>query len=280
MYESVLVSIPARLAAEIDCENLLVRSESCEEIASAYKTLGERIKEVELEGLGDDLHSLSALPLGLPVSLKLRPGDAPHLYTNAWLVDRFSLEALVNVDKGLLQGVKIATSAMVPVTVNIEEIHDPGELMSVLNYYLHDAHVQVPVEFFHSMITAYLQGATVALPDLYPESPDQFLYVDESGKVSVSARLARAGRFLGSVSGTLQIDEDSQLYKDLLDRKKNLVLSGSKCVSCERFDLCEGYLRFIDANFDCGPFLEVFNEITAKAKEIADDLAQAEKLGE
>jgi hypothetical protein len=280
MYDSVLVSIPARLAADIDCENLLVRSESCEEIAAAYETLGERIKEIELEGLGENLQSLSALPLGLPVSLKLRPEDAPHLYTNSWLADRFPLEALMNVEKGLLQGVKIATSAMVPVTVNLEELSDPGELMSVLNYYLHDAHVQVPVEFFHSMITALLHGTIVALPDLYPESPDRFLYVDESGKVSVSARLARAGRFLGTVSGGLQIDEDSQLYKDLLDRKRNLVLSGSKCISCEHFDLCEGYLRFVDANFDCGPFLEVFNEIKAKAKEIADDLAQAEKLGE
>ncbi len=280
MHDSVLVSIPARLAAEVDCENLVVRSESCEEIAAAYKTLGERIKEVELEGLSEDLHSLSALPLGLPVRLKLHPADAPHLYTNLWLTERFSVEVLMDVDKGLLHGVKVATSAMVPVSLNLDELSDAGELMSVLNYYLHDAHVQVPVEFFHSMISAYLQKTTVALPDLYPESPDQFLYVDESGKVSASARLARAGRFLGDVSGGLQIDEESQLYKDLLDRKKNLVLSGSKCVSCERFDLCEGYLRFVDSNFDCGPFLEVFNEIKATAKEIADDIAEAEKLEE
>ncbi|MCL4540484.1 MAG: hypothetical protein M1378_12950 [Bacteroidetes bacterium] len=268
------------MAAEVDCENLVVRSESCEEIVAAYKTLDERIKEVELEGLGEDLHSLSALPLGLPVRIKLHPEDAPNLYTNTWLSDRFSLEALMDVDKGILQGVKIATSAMVPVTVNLEELNDAGELMSVLNYYLHDTHLQVPVDFFHSMISAYLQGTTLALPDLYTESPAHFLYVDELGKVSASARLARAGRFLGTFSDSLQIDEESQLYKDLLDRKKNLVLSGSKCVSCERFDLCEGYLRFVDANFDCGPFLEVFNEIKAKVKEIADDLAGAEKLKE
>ncbi|MGO9569501.1 MAG: hypothetical protein ACLP5H_18375 [Desulfomonilaceae bacterium] len=280
MSNSVLVSIPARLAVDVDCENLVVRSGSCDDVASAYKALGDRVKGVELEGLGEDLSSLSALPLGLPVRVKLHPGDAPHLYTNTWLVDRFSLDVLMDVDKGLLHGVKIVTSTMVPVTVNIEVVSDTGELMSALDYYLHDTHVQVPVEFFHSMITACLRGETVALLDLYPESPAEFLYVDESGRVSASARLARAGRFLGTVSGGLKIDEESPLYIDLLHRKKNLVLSGSKCVACQRFDLCEGYLRFVDTNFDCDPFLEVFGAIKDTAKEIADDLARAEELGE
>jgi hypothetical protein len=280
MYESILVSIPARLAAEIDCENLVVRSDNCEEIVAAYKTLGERIKEVELEGLGADLHILSALPLGLSVRVKLHPKDAPDLYTNTWLSDRFSLEALMDVDTGLLQGVKIAASAMVPVTLNLEELSDAEELMSVLNYYLHDPHVQVPVDFYHSMITAYLRGSTVALPDLYTESAAHFIYVDKSGNVSASARLARAGRFLGKFSGGLQIDEGSELYQNLMNRKKDLVLSGSKCVSCEQFDLCEGYLRFVDANFDCDPLIEVFGEIKTKAKEIADDLAMAKELAE
>ena len=280
MYDSILVSIPARLALDVDCDNLLVRSGSCEEIVSAFMNLGERLKEVEFEGLGEDLHSLSALPLGFPVVLKLHPGVAPHLYTNAWLGDRFSLEVLMDVDKGLLQGVKTVTSAMVPVTMNLEEISDSAELMPVLNYYLHDTHVQVPVEFFHSMISSCLRGATVALSDFYAESPTQFLYVDESRRVTASARLARAGKFFGTVAGGLKIDEESQLYKDLLDRKKNLVLSGSKCIACEGFDLCGGYLRFVDTHFDCDPFLEVFKEIKAKAKEIADDLAKAEELRE
>jgi hypothetical protein len=280
MNDSALVSIPARLSVDIDSPNLAIRSESCEDIAIACKTFGERVKGVELEGLAEDLHSLSSLPLGLPVLIKLHPRDASHLYTNAWLADRFALEALMDIDKGLLKGVKTAASAMVPVTLNLEELSDAGELMSVLNYYLHDTHLQVPVEFFHSMLSAYLRGTTAALTDIYSESPTEYLYVDRSGRVTASERLARAGRFFGTVSGGLKIDEKSQLYRDLLDRKKHLVLSGSKCVSCERFDLCKGYLRFVDANFDCDPFLEVFGEIKAKAKEIADDLAKAEKAGE
>lgn len=280
MYDSILVSIPAGLDVDVECENLVVRSGSCEEIVSAYETLGERLKEVELEGLGENIHSLLALPLGFPVVLKLHPGDAPHLYTNTWLGDRFSLEVLMDVDNGLLQGVKTVTSAMVPVTMNLEEMSDSAELMAVLNYYLHDTHVQVPVEFFHSMISSCLRGASVALSDFYPESPSQFLYVDESRRVTASARLARAGKFFGTVAGGLKIDEASQLYKDLLDRKKNLVLSGSECIACEGFDLCGGYLRFVDTDFDCDPFLEVFREIKAKAKEIADDLARAEELRE
>ncbi|MGB6063737.1 MAG: hypothetical protein WBG50_02950 [Desulfomonilaceae bacterium] len=280
MHNPALVSILPRLAAEVDSPEIVLRSEICEDIVNAYKTLGDRVKGVELEGPGGNLHSLSALPLQLPIRLKLHPKDAPKLYTNTWLVDRFSLEALMDVDKGLLQGVKIAASAMVPVTMNLEELSDTSELLPVLNYYLHDTHVQIPVDFFHSMISACLRGNVLALPKLYPESPAEFLYVDELGRVTASARLARAGKFFGKASGGLQIDEESDLYKQLGNRKRDLVLSGSKCVSCETFDLCEGYLRFVDTNFDCEPFIEVFNSIKANAREIADDLAKAEKLEE
>ncbi len=280
MHNSALISIPPRLAAEVDSHDIVLRSGNCGDIVNTYKTLGDRVKGVELEYPSENLHSLSALPLQLPIRLKLHPKCAPQLYTNTWLVDRFSLEALINVDKGLLQGVKIAASAMVPVTMDLEELSDTSELLSVLNYYLHDTHVQVPVDFFHSMISACLRGNVLALPKLYPESPSEFLYVDELGRVTASARLARAGKFLGEVSGGLQIDEESDLYKQLINRKKDLVLSGSKCVSCERFDLCEGYLRFVDTDFDCGPFLEVFNAIKVNAKEIADDLAKAEEVAE
>ena len=280
MHNSALISIPPGLAAEVDSPGIVLRSAICEDIVNAYKTVGDRVKGVELDGLSGNLHSLSDLPLQLPVRAKIHPKDAAHLYTNTWLVDRFSLEALMDVDKGLLQGVRIAASAMVPVSLNVEEMSDTSELMSVLNYYLHDTHVQVPIDFFHSMISARLRGSALALQNLYPESPAEFLYVDNFGRVTASARLARAGKFFGKVSGGLQIDEECDAYKELVNRKKDLVLSGSKCVSCESFDLCGGYLRFVHSSFDCGPLIEIFDAIKVNAREIADDIAKAERVRE
>jgi len=110
---------------------------------------------------------------------------------------------------------------------------------------------------------------------LYPESPGMNLYVDQALRVTASERLARAGRFFGHVCGGAQVDTSARLWTDLIDHKKNLFVSGSQCASCEAFHLCDGYLRFVDSGFNCEPFLEVFLEIKAKAREMAQDLSEA-----
>ncbi|MBM3301749.1 MAG: hypothetical protein FJY85_17585 [Deltaproteobacteria bacterium] len=276
MSDFVYVSVPAGLADRIDSDVVLVRSGSCREIVKAYEALGDRVREVELHGLGEELYLLSGLPVGLPLTVRLHPKDAPQVYTNTWLMDRFSMGVLLDVDTGLIQGVRIITSAMIPVTLNLDAVHCAKELMSTLLFYLHEPHLQTPVEFFHSMFNAVLQNSPLSLADLYPESPEALLYVDESCRITCSARLARAGMFLGELSDGLRIDRESPVYKGLVDRKKQLFLSSSPCMSCEQFDLCEGYLRVADDAFDCEPFLRVFAELKAKAKEMAEDLSRAD----
>lgn len=273
MTNPVCVSVPARLADRIEADVIVVRSARCAEIVQAYQSRGERIQGVQLEGLGDDLFSLSDLPIGLPMTVKMHPGDAAQVYTSSWLSDRFVLGILMDVDNGLLQGVRIVTSAGVPVILNLDEVHDTGELISVLHYYLHEPHLQVPVEFFHSLFNAFLNKETLSLEGMYPESPDTFLYIDESGRVSGSARLARANKFFGEVTTGLALNEESPEYKNLLDRRKNIFLFGSACAACEHFDLCGGYLRFIENKFDCEPFINAFTEMKTKAREIAADLS-------
>ena len=241
------------------------------------KLLGDRVVGVELEKLADDVSLLSALPQGLSITLNLRPAEAANVYTSSWLSDRFSLAVLMDVEKGLLEGVRIVTSAQIPVVINLDSLSDDSELISVLDYYLHERHLQVPIEFFHSLFTAQIQGAALSLADVYPESPERHLYVDESGAITGSARLARAGKFFGSVTEDPQIDRESALYKLLINPKKSLFLSGSSCASCEAFDVCAGYLRIVDTSFDCTMWLQMFREIKATAKEIVEDLERSSK---
>ncbi len=277
MNDTTIVNVPAVLSDKIDSDRIIIRSGSCKEIVRACGELRDRIIGVELEGLNDDLSPLSALPQGLSLVLKLHPDQAAGVYTSTWLSDRFSLAVLMEADKGLSEGVKIVTSAQVPVVISLDALSDDSELMSVLDYYLHSTHLQVPVEFFHSMFTARVRGMTSSLTELYPESPDQFLYIDESGQVTASARFARAGEFFGSITRGVRIDDQSSLYNMLLNPKKSLFLSGSSCVACEAFDVCTGYLRMVDTTFDCAKLLQVFDVIKAKAKEIVADLANTGK---
>ena len=251
MHDEPVINAPAALCDKVGFGPVVIRSESCDDIVRAYKALGARVVGVELENLPGDVSLLSALPQGLSLTLKLRPAEAVNVYTSSWLSDRFALAALMDVEKGLLEGVRIVTSAQIPVVMNLDSLSDDSGLISVLDYYLHERHLQVPIEFFHSLFTARIQGAALSLADVYSESPEQHLYVDESGAITGSSRLAQAGKFFGSVTADPQIDRESALYKTLINLKKSLFLSGSSCVSCEAFDVCEGYLRIIDTSFDC-----------------------------
>jgi len=280
MYDDLIISIPATLIDVPLSERTVVRSSACTEIATACKQLGERVIGAELEGPATDIAYLSDVPVGLSLVWKLHPNDATQIYTNTWLSDRFSLAVLMDTDRGLFNGLKIVTSATVPAIINLDILADASELMSALHYYLHDTHLQVPLEFFHSLFLAKIGYRTVSLTDIYPEAPDKFLYVDKSGRVTASSRMARAGMFFGSVEGGLRLDEESALYKSLLDLKRHLFLSCSSCVSCEGFEMCGGYLRLLNSTYDCTPFLEVFKEIRVKAKEIADDLSRESQAGE
>jgi hypothetical protein len=275
MRNEPIVNFPAALCDNVDFGSVIIRSGSCGDIVRAYKALGDRIVGVELERLSDDVSLLSALPQGLSLTLKLRPAEAANVYTSSWLSDRFALAALIDVEKGLLEGVKIVTSAQIPVVINLDSLSDDSELISVLDYYLHDRHLQVPIEFLHSLFTAQIQGQAVSLADVYSENPEQHLYVDESGAITCSPRLAKAGKFFGSINADPQIDRESAIYKTLINLKKSLFLSGSSCVSCEAFDVCAGYLRIVDTSFDCAPWLRLFKEIKATAKEIVEDLADS-----
>lgn len=280
MDNSLCVSVPARLADRIESEVLVIRSALCADVVTAYQSRKESIHGIQLDRLGDDLFSLAELPVGLSLTVKMHPRDAARVHTSSWLSDHFALGVLMDVDVGLLQGVRIVTSAGVPVILNLDEVRDTGELISVFHYYVHEPHLQVPVEFFHSMFNAYLNKAPLSLEDMYPESPDTFLYVDESGGITSSARLARFGAFFGEVSDGIRIDKDSPAYKGLLHRRKNIFLSGSACGACEHFDLCGGYLRAVEKEFDCESFVKAFEEMKAKAREIAADLAEASLPGE
>ena len=280
MTNPLCISVPAALADRIEADAVVIRSARCAEIVKAFRRRGERIQGVLLESVDDDLINLAELPVGMFMTVKMHPREAAQIYTSSWMSDRFNLGVLMDIDVGLLQGVRIVTSAGVSVMLNPDEVYDTGELLSVLHYYLHEPHLQVPVEFFHSLFNAYLNNTPVSLEEMYPESPDTFLYVDELGRISGSARLACAGEFFGEVRDSLTLDTTCNAYKSLLDRRKNIFLSGSACASCEHFDVCGAYLRFVEKEFDCDPFKKTFEQIKAKAREFAEDLSSSALSGE
>ncbi len=185
----------------------------------------------------------------------------------------------MSIDSGLLSGIRIVTSAQAHVALDLDDVRDPAELMAVLNYYLHEPHLSVPVEFFHSLFSSCVQGEPVSLAEMYAEDPEKFLYVDDAGRITASARFAAAGKFFGGLAEGLKVGEDSPLLTEIRNRKKNLFVSRSVCASCEAFDLCGGYLRFVTNEFDCDPFIQVMQEIKERAAEMAEDVRRSTESG-
>jgi radical SAM protein with 4Fe4S-binding SPASM domain len=279
MPNSIIVSAPARLTGDIDADALIIRSSSCEELVTAQSRYQDKVKAAELELRASDVSLLSSLPVGFPLVLRLNPPQASVLYTSAWLCDRFPIAVTMAIDAGLLSAVKIVTSAQAHLAVDLDEVRDPGELMAVLHYYLHEPHLSVPVEFFHTLFSACVEGERLSLADMYSEEPDRFLHVDDSGRVTASARFAAAGKYFGELAEGLVVSQESPLLQEIRNRKKNLFLSRSACASCEVFDLCGGYLRFVTTEFDCSPFVEIMQEIKARAREMAEDIRRARETG-
>jgi hypothetical protein len=279
MPNSIIVSAPARLTGNIDSDAVIIRSSSCEELVVAQNRYQDKVKAGELEVLEADVSPLSSLPVGFPLVLRLKPLQASLLYTSTWLCDRFPIAVTMAIDSGLLNAVKIVTSAQAHVAVDLDDVRDPGELMAVLDYYLHEPHLSVPIEFFHTLFSACVQNEPFSLADMYAEEPDRFLYLDDSGRLTASARFAAAGKFFGELADGLMVGQESPLLQEIRNRKKNLFLSGSACASCEVFDVCCGYLRFVTTEFDCIPFVEVMQEIKVRAREMAEDIRRAKETG-
>jgi hypothetical protein len=162
---------------------------------------------------------------------------------------------------GFLKAVKLATSLRLPVRVL------PGqptpevlaELTEALEFYLHEPMVEVPVEFFHSLLAA----DTGSLWMILEEDPGAFLHYGEEGNPKLPRSSERP-----SAEMSLAAFVESHL--------KGLVEQGAECATCPWRQVCKGYFKLPDPAYSCGGVKQLFSMIKAAADEIRRDLARGE----
>jgi hypothetical protein len=280
MNEEIVAALPADLVPGTDFPAIMIRSSRIEALVETCTEAEDRVVGIELLGVPEDLSELARLPLGMPLTWHLPVSAAPQVYTHTWLLEHFDLAVLMSAGPGFFRAAKTVTCAGIPVIIGLDTDSDCSELVSLLDFYLHDRYLQVPMEFFQTMFASRVSGVNVSLAEIYTERPDRMLYVDDRGNVTASSRLAQAGKFFGCLSKELRIDEQSDLYRFLQNPRKSLFLSGSPCAVCASFDLCEGYLRFVDPNFACEGFMPLFETIKREAAELARDLGTCQTTAE
>jgi hypothetical protein len=166
---------------------------------------------------------------------------------------------------GFLKAVRLATSLQLPVRI-LPGQPTPAilaELTEALEFYLHEPMVEVPVEFFHSLLGSASGVDTGSLWMILEEDPGVFRHYDDDG----NPKLPRASK-LPSGEMSLAAFVESHL--------EGLIERGAECVTCPWRHICRGYFKWPDPAYSCGGVKQLFSIIKAAADEINRDLAPLE----
>jgi hypothetical protein len=166
---------------------------------------------------------------------------------------------------GFLKAVKLAASLRLPVRIL------PGqptpevvaELVEALEFYLHEPMVEVPVEFFHSLLAAECGADAGSLWMILEEDPAVFLQYDNEGK----PQLPRSSELPTKVSLSVFVE----------NHFNSLVEKGAECATCPWRQVCRGYFKWPDPAYSCVGVKRLFSLIKAAAAELGQDLAGCEE---
>ena len=157
----------------------------------------------------------------------------------------------IPVVAGFLKSLRLAVSVQLPVRLLPGQ---PGpeliaELEEALEYYLHDPMVEVPVEFFHSMLALARGGSG---PDLWvatEQDPNVFALPDWTSPKEVGF-----------------VDQHI----------KQLEAAAAECATCPWKVVCRGYFKVPDPAYSCAGIIALFDRIGQAGAEMKQDLAAFE----
>jgi hypothetical protein len=167
---------------------------------------------------------------------------------------------------GFLRAIKLAASLQFPVRVlpGQPTAEILAELIEALEFYLHGPMVEMPVEFFHSLLATVCDADTRSLWMILEEDPAAFLHCDREGH----PELPRSGGFR-----SVEFSPEAFVEHHL----KSLVEQGAECATCPWQQACRGYFKWPDPAYSCGGVKQLFSIIEAAGEEIERDLSNREE---
>jgi hypothetical protein len=214
----------------------------------------------DAEAWTEAAHSNCNIPLDVVVSDPA--SEFSHLYR---LVDACAVRAIrvtMPAAPGLAKAIRLAAALRLPVRVlpgqpsaaALQELHD------ALQFYLHEATVEAPVEFFHSVLATMCDSDAGSLWTILEEDPDVFRHYDADGR----ARMPRT-----SDPDRSEITS-AGFVKDHLSR---LITQGAECATCPWQQPCRGYFKWPDPAYSCEGVKQLFSSIQTAGNEIRQDVA-------
>jgi hypothetical protein len=266
VYRS-LEFLPTALAEE-QCDRpfvALVRSR--DELCRLLREPVGGLQWIQIEGLLGDPDAWAQAASGasqvpFDVVLSDPASEFSDLYRLVDVCTMHDVRVTMPAAPGFLKAIKLAASLRLPVRV-IPGQPTPevlAELMEALVFYLHEPMVEMPVEFFHSLLAAKCGVAQGSLWMILEEDPAAFLHYDAEGR----PLLPRSSGFQA-----IEISPEAFVEHHL----KNLIDQNAECATCPWQQACRGYFKWPDPAYSCEGVKQLFLRIEAAADEIERDLA-------
>ncbi len=206
---------------------------------------------LQVEGLIGDpqgwaLAAQGTQPIPLDVVLDDPATEFSALYRLVDVRNSRPVRVTIPARPGFMKALRLAVSLSIPVRLlpGQPDAALLAELGEAADFYLRDTMVEVPVEFFHSLLAVFFGSETGTLWDFLEQDPDPASSCDDS----VATYLAQ------------------------------IVASGGECATCPWQAVCAGYFKYPDATYDCAGVKQSFTALEAAADEIKRDLAGAESF--
>ncbi len=266
MTGSITYNIPASMAESYRGRKIIVRSHNPAEIIESLSEDDlERLAYIQLLSLNAVVDDLVQWGVSVPVDLLMRDPETefPLLYKLADLLDNHPVRTSIPIVPGLYKAAKLAISLNFAVKLEVVQRLDQSlieELGQVLDLYLHRSRVAAPVEFFHTAFLALYHREHTSLWSIQEEDPAQVLYITDDGQEAISRRFAGAG-LIGDLSAFVT------------DFQRQLLAEKRECNGCEFFDICGGYFKLPDKQFQCDGVKSLFHVLKDAAGEMQRDIA-------
>ncbi len=233
--------------------------------------------EWDLVALDDMLYSLFEHPLlrDCPIDVQMR---YPHttfayLYHYAKLLESHPIRISIAVESSTLsnfatefyRAVKIASALQFAIRLDINQPNPEylEQLSKILDFYLHQATVSQPIEYFHTLLVAYYHQRIVSLWDIQEQHPGQWCYVTEQGQECFGRRSLN--------------DDDCNVVPSNHASYPPTWLSTdapvhNECQQCEFWNSCRGFHKWPDSDWSCIGIKKLFSTLQTAATQIKENM--------
>ena len=269
--DQCIYNIPASLVDAYEDRRLIVRSHDPAELAAMLAEINPaNLYCLQLLSLDADIGALllGETSVHLDLVMNSPASDYPRLYDLAPLNTKHPVRVTIPVVPGFTKAVRLAGSLNFAVKLAVTQ-PDPDlvrEMVEVLDYYLHHSTVSQPIEFFHSLLMAFIEEAPLNLWTIQEEDPALFRYITDRGEETISPRLAGA-----------EVGQKPPFSLETFIMK--LLVEGGDCNMCKFLNPCYGYFKWPRKDYACEGVEVLLKTVKMAAHDLRQDMAAYHRPG-